>query len=199
MAVIRTHLGPQLVIGSSAGGGVCVPASVFVPTTARLAPIDPALPWSWASGFLGWRRPADLLTAHADALSDRVSGVVRSALVTTAEGPRPSGWSDFETVTMRSILHSPGSAPCAMVPISIGWRRLIRHWRNRLRRSVRVLASISVAAVITRSVVESAVANGGCGRSGWSGAWRGWTDSCCRADLAFLNQLSQGAAWTGIS
>lgn len=195
VAVIRTHLGPQLVIGSSAGGGVYVPASVFVPTTARLAPIDPALPWSWASGFLGWRRPADLLTAHADALSDRVSGVVRSALVTTAEGPRPSGWSDFETVTMRSILHSPGSAPV----LDGAHQHRLATIDPALAQQIASVgtgpASISVAAVITRSVVESAVATAGAvGPDGPVRGADGPIHVAEAADLAFLNQLSQGAA-----
>lgn len=194
VAVVRTHLGPQLVIGSSAGGGVYVPASVFVPTTARLAPIDPALPWSWASGFLGWRRPADLLTAHADALSDRVSGVVRSALVTTAEGPRPPGWSDFETVTMRSILHSPGSTPV----LDGAHQHRLATIDPALAQQIASVgtgpASISVAAVITRSVVESAVATAGAvGPDGPVRGADGPIHVAEAADLAFLNQLSQGA------
>lgn len=39
VAVVRTQFGPQLVIASSAGGGVYVPASVYIPTTARIAPV----------------------------------------------------------------------------------------------------------------------------------------------------------------
>ena len=194
VAVVRTHLGPQLVIGSSAGGGVYVPASVFVPTTARLAPIDPALPWSWASGFLGWRRPADLLTAHADVLSDRVSGVVRSALVTTAEGPRPAGWSDFETVTLRSILHSPGSVPV----LDGAHQHRLATIDPALAQQIASVgsgpASISVAAVITRSVVESAVATAGAvGPDGPVRGADGPIHVAEAADLTFLNQLSQGA------
>lgn len=195
VAVVRTQLGSQLVIGSSAGGGVYVPASVFVPTTARLAPIDPALPWSWASGFLGWRRPADLLTAHADALSDRVSGVVRSALVTTAEGPRPSGWSDFETVTMRSILHSPGSVPV----LDGAHQHRLATIDPALAQQIASVgtgpASISVAAVITRSVVESAVATAGAvGPDGPVRGADGPIHVAEAADLSLLNQLSQGVA-----
>lgn len=193
VAVVRTQLGAQLVIASSAGGGVYVPASVFVPTTARLAPIDPALPWSWASGFLGWRRPADLLTAHADALTDRVSGVVRSALVTTAEGPRPAGWQDFETVTLRSILHSPGSVPV-----------LDGEHQHRLATIDPALAqqiaavgtgpeAIPVAAVITRGVVEAAVATAAAvGPDGPVRGADGPIHVAESADLAFLNELSQG-------
>ncbi len=193
VAVVRTQLGPQLVIASSAGGGVYVPASVFVPTTARLAPIDPALPWSWASGFLGWRRPADLLAAHADALAERASGVVRSALVTTAEGPRPAGWQDFETVTLRSILHSPGSVPV----LDGAHQHRLATIDPALAQQIASVgtgpAAISVAAVITRSVVEAAVATAAAvGPDGPVRGADGPIHVAESADLAFLNELSQG-------
>ena len=196
VSVVRTQFGPQLVIASSAGGGVYVPASVYIPTTARLAPRDPALPMRWADRYMGWRRPADLLTAHADALSDRAYGVVRSALVTTAEGPRPSGWQDFETVTLRSILHTPGSAPV-----------LDGEHQHRLTAIDPVLAQqistvtggaseVPMAAVITRAVVEAAIQEPAATKSDRSpvcGA-DGPYQVAEAADLALLNKLGQGTS-----
>ena len=95
VAVIRTHLGPQLRHWLSAlvAGFMFLLRCLFRPRHGWRHN-DPALPWSWASGFLGWRRPADLLTAHAVRCPTEYLGLC-SALVTTAEGPRPSGWSGF--------------------------------------------------------------------------------------------------------
>lgn len=194
VAVVRTLVGPQLVIASSAGGGVYVPASVFVPSTARLAPSDPALPMRWAAGFMGWRRPADVLAGHADALSDKVSGIRRSALVTTVEGPRPSGWTDFETVTLRSILHSAGSAPVLDGAHQHRLTAIDPALAQQLSAIVGGPREIPVAAVITRAVVEAAtqtVAATGSNGLPVSGS-DGPIQVAEAADLAFLNKLGQG-------
>ena len=194
VSVVRTQFGPQLVIASSAGGGVYVPASVYIPTTARIAPRDPALPMRWADRYMGWRRPADVLSGHADALSDRVSGVVRSALVTTAEGPRPSGWQDFETVTMRSILHAPGSVPALDGEHHHRLSVIDPALAQQISTIVGGPSEVSVAAVVTRAVVEAAAqtvaATGNEGKPvcGADGPYQ----VAELADLAFLNELAQG-------
>ncbi len=193
VSVVRTQFGPQLVIASSAGGGVYVPASVYIPTTARIAPRDPALPMRWADKYMGWRRPADVLAGHADALADRASGVVRSALVTTAEGPRPAGWQDFETATLRSILHSPGSVPV----LDGAHQHRLAAIDLDLAQQISTVGSgaseVPVAAVITRAVVEAATQTPAAMIKGSPvSSADGPIQVAEVADLAFLNELAQG-------
>lgn len=194
VAVVRTQFGPQLVIASSAGGGVYVPASVYIPTTARIAPRDPALPMRWADKYMGWRRPADVLSGHADALADRASGVVRSALVTTAEGPRPSGWQEFETVTLRSILHTPGSVPVLDGEHQHRLATIDPVLAQQISTVIGGASEVPVAAVITRAVVEAAIQEPAATKSDRSpvcGA-DGPYQVAEAADLALLNKLGQG-------
>lgn len=194
VAVVRTQFGPQLVIASSAGGGVYVPASVYIPTTARIAPRDPALPMRWADRYMGWRRPADVLSGHADALADRASGVVRSALVTTAEGPRPAGWQEFETVTLRSILHTPGSVPVLDGEHQHRLATIDPVLAQQISTVIGGASEVPVAAVITRAVVEAAIQEPAATKSDRSpvcGA-DGPYQVAEAADLALLNKLGQG-------
>ncbi len=112
VAVTRTAMGPITVIASSVGGGAYLPSSVYVPMGVRVAPLDSSLPMGWASQFMGWQHPVDVVIAHAQTMAQTVAGVRVSAIATTdGFGPRPKDGADFVAVTVREILGRPGSAP----------------------------------------------------------------------------------------
>lgn len=96
---------------------------------------------------------------------------------------------------MRSILHSPGSAPVRDGAHQHRLATIDPALAQQIASVGTGPASISVAAVITRSVVESAVATAGAvGPDGPVRGADGPIHVAEAADLAFLNQLSQGAA-----
>lgn len=112
VSVLRASSGAHVLIASSVGAGVYMPAGVCLPFPATIAPLDDVLPWGWGQRFLGWDKPVVLLAEHADEACARVAGLRRSALVTTDEqARRPAGWDEFVAVPLIRIVHSPGEAP----------------------------------------------------------------------------------------
>ena len=69
VGVIKTSVGSQVVVASSLGGGSYVPSTVFLPVTARLAVVDPALPYGWSA------RPSSklLILSHCSRTASGVS------------------------------------------------------------------------------------------------------------------------------
>jgi hypothetical protein len=111
VSVLRTPTGPQTVVASNVGGGGWVPATVFLPWTARLATVDPTLPMGWAAGFMGWRKPVDIVLAHCDEVSKTAAGVSISAIATSDPTASIPGWIDSATIGLRGVWATPGVAP----------------------------------------------------------------------------------------
>lgn len=112
VGVVKTPVGSQVVIASSLGGGAYVPSTVFLPATARLAVVDPALPFGWADGWMGCQKPSKILVDHFEEFSKRVVGASISAMVTTELWPEePAGVSDFLGVQHRQALGMVSVAP----------------------------------------------------------------------------------------
>ena len=109
VGVLRTPVGPQMVLANSVGGGAYIPARVFVPATARMAVLDPALPMGWADDFMGCQSPLRILAAHAERLSEFVAGVSVSAVATSEPYPRRRPETgDFAMIATKDILETPG-------------------------------------------------------------------------------------------
>lgn len=90
VSVVRTGAGPQVYVAGTVAGGSFVPQGVHLPSTARLAAMDPALPANWWAPFLGWQRPVDILVEHYEQLSAAVSGGVSlSAVASSVIRDRP--------------------------------------------------------------------------------------------------------------
>lgn len=112
VAVLRTPTGPQTVVASSVGGGGYVPVTVFLPVTVRLAVADSALPIGWAGEWMGSQQPSAILAAHFERLSEVVSGVRVSAIVTSEMWPkRPRCGGDFVAVRQIDILQALAEPP----------------------------------------------------------------------------------------
>ena len=112
VGVVKTPVGSQVVIASSLGGGSYVPSTVFLPATARLAVVDPALPFGWAHGWMGCLKPSKILMDHFEHFSKRVAGATISAMVTTELWPQePAGVNDFLAVQYRDALRMVSVAP----------------------------------------------------------------------------------------
>jgi hypothetical protein len=111
VGVLRTPVGPQMVIANSVGGGGYIPARVFLPATAHLAVLDPALPMGWAEQLMGCPSPVRILAAHAEQLSEVVAGVSVSAIATSELYPRRPGISDFAMLATKDILEASGEPP----------------------------------------------------------------------------------------
>jgi hypothetical protein len=112
VGVVKTLLGSQVVIASSLGGGAYVPSTIFLPSTARLAVADPALPFGLAQRWMGCQKPSKILVDHFEQLSKRVAGAEISAMVTTELWPQaPAGVSDFLGVQHRQALGMVSVAP----------------------------------------------------------------------------------------
>jgi hypothetical protein len=60
-----------------------------VPSTIRLAVLDPALPSDWAAAWMGWQSPLAILVDHYERVAKVVTGVTVSAMVTSELWPSP--------------------------------------------------------------------------------------------------------------
>ncbi|MCV7224794.1 hypothetical protein [Mycolicibacterium komossense] len=112
VSVLKTPVGSQVMVASSLGGGSYMPATVFLPATARLAVVDPALPYGWAWRWMGSQKPSKLLVDHFEQLGRKVAGVSISAMVTTELWPdTPAGVTDFAGFEHRQALRLASVAP----------------------------------------------------------------------------------------
>ncbi|MCV7075684.1 hypothetical protein H7I94_08100 [Mycobacterium szulgai] len=112
VSVVKTPVGSQVLVASSLGGGSYLPATVFLPATARLAVVDPALPFGWAHGWMGCQKPSKILVDHFEHLQKRVVGASISAMVTTELRPdRPAGVADFAGFQHIDALYLVPAAP----------------------------------------------------------------------------------------
>jgi len=112
VAVVKTPVGSQVVVANSVGGGSYLPATVFLPSTARLAVVDPALPFGWAQRWMGCQKPSKILVDHFERFSKRVAGTSISALVTTELWPvEPAGVGEFLGLQHRQALGLLSVAP----------------------------------------------------------------------------------------
>lgn len=112
VSVVKTPVGSQIIIATSAGGGGYVPPPVVLPTTARLAVVDPVLPFGWAARWMGCQRPSKILADHFDLFSKKTAGAKLSAMVTTELWPQaPEGVQDFLGLQHRDALALMSEAP----------------------------------------------------------------------------------------
>lgn len=112
VGVVKTPVGSQVVVANSVGGGSYLPATVFLPSTARLAVVDPALPFGWAQRWMGCQKPSKILVDHFERLSKRVAGASISAMVTTELWPvEPAGVGEFLGLQHREALGLLSVAP----------------------------------------------------------------------------------------
>jgi hypothetical protein len=112
VSVVKTPVGSQVVVANSVGGGSYLPATVFLPSTARLAVVDPALPFGWAQRWMGCQKPSKILVDHFERLSKRVAGASISAMVTTELWPvEPAGVGEFLGLQHRQALGLLSVAP----------------------------------------------------------------------------------------
>ena len=112
VSVVKTPVGSQIIIATSAGGGGYVPPPVVLPTTARLAVVDPVLPFGWAARWMGCQRPSKILADHFDLFSKKTAGAQLSAMVTTELWPQaPEGVQDFLGMQHRDALALMSEAP----------------------------------------------------------------------------------------
>ncbi|OFJ52445.1 hypothetical protein BEL07_17625 [Mycolicibacterium grossiae] len=112
VGVVKTPVGSQVMVASSLGGGAYVPSTVFLPSTARLAVADPALPFGLAQRWMGCQKPSKILVDHFEQLSRRVAGAELSAMITTELWPQePPGVTDFLGVQHRQALGMASVAP----------------------------------------------------------------------------------------
>lgn len=110
VSVLRTPVGPQTLIAGSVGGGAYLPPEVSLPSTVRLAVLDPALPPGWAAAWMGWQSPLAILVDHHELVSKAVAGVRVSAMVTSELWPsRPDCGGDFLAISHEELVAS--SAP----------------------------------------------------------------------------------------
>jgi hypothetical protein len=107
VSVLRTPVGPQTLIAGSVGGGAYLPPEVCVPSTVRLAVLDPALPSGWAAAWMGWQSPLAILVDHYERVTKVVAGVTVSAMITTELWPsRPECGGDFSAVRHEELVMS---------------------------------------------------------------------------------------------
>ena len=107
VSVLRTPVGPQTMIANSVGGGAYLPTEVRLPSTVRLAALDPALPAGWAAAWMGWQAPSAILVDHFERLRYVTAGVRVSAIATSELWPRrPDCGGDFIGVRYEELLRS---------------------------------------------------------------------------------------------
>jgi hypothetical protein len=117
-SVLRTPVGPQTLIAGSVGGGGYLPPEVSVPSTIRLAVLDPSLPSGWAAAWMGWQSPLAILVDHYERVAEVVTGVTVSAMVTSELWPSPPDCGgDFLAVRHEELVTST-------VPPLLGGHRL---------------------------------------------------------------------------
>lgn len=112
VSVLKMPMGSQVVIASNIGNGGYVPPGVFIPSTARLAVVDPTLPFGWGQRWMGCSHPAKALVDHFEHVAKRVGGVSLSALVTNEQwADTPAGVNDFLAMrhldAMNMLAHAP--------------------------------------------------------------------------------------------
>lgn len=93
VSVLRSPFGSRVHVASNMGGGWYLPASVYLPTTVKLAVADPALPAGWAAIWMGSQKPSRILIDHFARLNESANttaGLAISALVTTDRAEPPS-------------------------------------------------------------------------------------------------------------
>jgi hypothetical protein len=107
VSVLRTPVGPQTLIACSVGGGAYLPAEVSVPSTVRLAVLDPSLPADWAAEWMGWQSPLAILVDHYERVTKVVAGVTVSAMTTSELWPTaPECGGDFAAVRHEELVTS---------------------------------------------------------------------------------------------
>ncbi|WP_131630829.1 hypothetical protein [Mycolicibacterium llatzerense] len=112
VSVVKTSVGSQIIIATSAGGGGYVPPTVALPTTARLAVVDPVLPFGWAAHWMGCQKPSKILADHFELFRKKAGGAQLSAMVTTELWPQaPDGVQDFLGMQHRDALALVSEAP----------------------------------------------------------------------------------------
>ncbi|WP_141244918.1 hypothetical protein [Mycobacterium intracellulare] len=112
VAVLRMPVGAQVVIASNIGDGGYLPAGVFIPSTARLAVVDPAVPFGWGQRWMGNRHPAKALVDHFEHVGKRVAGMEMSAMVTNESwADTPACVNDFLVVNHVDALNMLSEAP----------------------------------------------------------------------------------------
>lgn len=112
VSVVKTPVGSQIIIATSAGGGGYVPPTVVLPTTARLAVVDPVLPFGWAAPWMGCQKPSKILADHFELFRKKTGGAQLSAMVTTELWPQaPDGVQDFLGMQHRDALALVSEAP----------------------------------------------------------------------------------------
>ncbi|MBN9636278.1 MAG: hypothetical protein J0H22_13990 [Actinobacteria bacterium] len=112
VSVVKTPVGSQIIIATGSGGGGYVPPTVVLPTTARLAVVDPVLPFGWAAPWMGCQRPSNILADHFELFRKKTAGAQLSAMVTTeAFAQAPEGVQDFLGLQHRDALTLVSEAP----------------------------------------------------------------------------------------
>lgn len=112
VSVLRDPFGPHIVVANSIGGSWYLPPRVYLPTAARLAVNDPALPAGWASDWMGCQKPSRILVDHFERLSKLVGGLSVSAMVTTELWAEPPACAnDFRCVEHKDALKLVSEAP----------------------------------------------------------------------------------------
>jgi hypothetical protein len=107
VSVLRTPVGPQTLIAGSVGGGGYLPPEVSVPSTVRLAVLDPALSPGWAAAWMGWQSPLAILVDHYERVAEIVAGVTVSAMITSELWPKPPDCGgDFSVVRHEELVMS---------------------------------------------------------------------------------------------
>lgn len=89
VSVLRTQIGTQIFVASNVAGGIYLPRTVFLPTTVKLAALDPALPIGWYSKWIGWPNPMEILGDHYHRTLATIRGVRCSAMATSRPLSRP--------------------------------------------------------------------------------------------------------------
>jgi hypothetical protein len=114
VAVLKMPEGSQIVVANNMGGGRYLPATVYLPASAKLAVSDPALPMGWAEDWWGCLFPSKILVEYFERLRKVVAGVSISALMTTelwAKAPADWGGGDFVGMRHRDVLPLLSEAP----------------------------------------------------------------------------------------
>ncbi|WP_147377889.1 hypothetical protein [Mycobacteroides abscessus] len=112
VSVVKTPVGSQIIIATGSGGGGYVPPTVVLPTTARLAVVDPVLPFGWATRWMGCQKPSKILADHFELFRKKTGGAQLSALVTTETFAEvPEGVQDFLALQHRDALALASEAP----------------------------------------------------------------------------------------
>ncbi|SKF37389.1 putative methyl-accepting chemotaxis sensory transducer [Mycobacteroides abscessus subsp. massiliense] len=89
VSILRSQVGTHIFVASNVAGGIYLPRNVFLPTTVKLAALDPALPIGWYSKWIGWPNPMEILADHYHRTLATIRGVRCSAMATSRPLSRP--------------------------------------------------------------------------------------------------------------